>query len=138
MAQVRGIGGIFFKSDNPQVLNEWYEKHLGITSRPNEGTMFHWRRADNSGKQEVTVWSVFPSSTKYFEPSKASFMLNYIIDDLDATLAELRAAGIAVDDRVEEYDYGKFGWISDPDGNRIELWEPRGSFTTPDADNQSR
>ena len=64
-------------------------------------------------------------------------MLNYIVDDLDATLAELRAAGVTVDERVEEYDYGKFGWISDPDGNRIELWEPRGSFAAPDSDEQA-
>ncbi len=75
MAQVRGIGGIFFKSDHPEALNEWYAQHLGITSRPNEGAMFHWRRTDDSAKQEVTVWSVFPSTTKYFEPSRSSFIV---------------------------------------------------------------
>ena len=73
----------------------------------------------------MTVWAVFPETTKYFSPSTAPFMLNYIVDDLDATLQELRDAGVTVDDRVEHYDYGKFGWVMDPDGNRIELWEPK-------------
>lgn len=124
MAQVRGIGGIFFKSEHPDALYAWYEKHLGIAAQPKVGAMFAWRRADDASKEEVTVWSVFPASTKYFEPSKAPFMLNYIVDDLDATLAELRAQGVAVDERVERSDYGNFGWVTDPDGNRIELWEP--------------
>ena len=125
MARVRGIGGIFFKSDNPEALYAWYEKHLGITGRPNEGAMFAWRRPEDASKEELTVWSIFPASTKYFDPSKAQFMMNYIVDDLDATLAELRAAGVQVDERVERHDYGNFGWIMDPDGNRIELWEPK-------------
>ncbi|HTU48347.1 MAG TPA: VOC family protein [Bryobacteraceae bacterium] len=123
MAQVRGIGGIFFKSENPDALYAWYEKHLGIAVQPNVGAMFAWRRADDTLKEEVTVWSVFPASTKYFEPSKAPFMLNYIVDDLDAMLAQLRAQGVTVDERVARSDYGKFGWVTDPDGNRIELWE---------------
>ena len=125
MARVRGIGGIFFKSENPEALYAWYEKHLGIAGRPNEGALFPWRGADEAAREEITVWSVFPSATNYFEPSKAPFMLNYIVDDLDATLAELRAAGVEADERVERSDYGNFGWIMDPDGNRIELWEPK-------------
>ena|ERR1700761_858426 len=125
MARVRGIGGIFFKSENPGALYAWYEKHLGIAGRPNEGAMFPWRRAEDAATEEVTVWSIFPASSKYFDPSQAPFMLNYIVDDLDALLAELRAAGVQVDERVERHEYGNFGWITDPDGNRIELWEPK-------------
>jgi predicted enzyme related to lactoylglutathione lyase len=125
MPRVRAIGGIFFKSQNPDALYEWYAKHLGIVGNPGEGTSFRWRRADDPSKEEMTVWSVFPASTEYFAPSNAPFMLNYIVDDLDSTLKELREEGVQVDERVEEYDYGKFGWIMDPDGNRIELWEPK-------------
>lgn len=125
MPRVRGIGGIFFKSQNPEALNAWYEKHLGIASRPNEGVFFTWRRADDPSKEQMTVWSIFPDSTKYFDPSKSQFMLNYIVDDLDATLEALRTEGVQVDERVERYDYGNFGWITDPDGNKIELWEPK-------------
>lgn len=125
MPRVRGIGGIFFKSQNPEALNAWYEKHLGIASRPNVGAMFAWRRADDPSKEQVTVWSVFPASTKYFDPSKSQFMLNYLVDDLDATLEALRAEGVQVDERVERHDYRNFGSITDPDGNKIELWEPK-------------
>jgi predicted enzyme related to lactoylglutathione lyase len=127
MPQVRGIGGIFFKSENPKALYAWYEKHLGIVGKPNTGAIFSWKSADDPSEEGMTVWSIFPASTNYFEPSKAPFMLNYIVDDLDGMLAELRAAGVQVDDRVERHDYGNFGWIIDPDGNRIELWEPKKS-----------
>ena len=89
--------------------------------------MFPWRYADEPSNEGLTVWSIFPASTNYFNPSKSPFMMNFIVDDLDATLAELRAQGVQVDDRVERHDYGNFGWIMDPDGNRIELWEPKGS-----------
>lgn len=125
MARVRAIGGVFFKSENPAALYAWYEKHLGIAGRPNEGATFAWRRPDDPSKEDMTVWSIFPASTKYFEPSRSGFMLNYIVDNLDETLKALREEGVTVDERVEEYDYGKFGWIMDPDGNRIELWEPK-------------
>lgn len=124
MPRVRGIGGVFFKSENPEALYAWYEKHLGIAGLPNEGAMFPWKSADDPSIEGMTVWSIFPASTNYFDPSKAPFMLNYIVDDLDAALAELRAAGVQVDERVERHDYGNFGWIIDPEGNRIELWEP--------------
>ena len=125
MAKVRGIGGIFFKSADAKKLYEWYETHLGISGKPDEGAMFPWRRADDGNQEEMTVWSIFPATTKYFRDSKADFMVNYIVDDLDSALSEFRAAGVAVDDNVESHEYGKFGWITDPDGNRIELWQPR-------------
>lgn len=133
MARVRGIGGIFFKSENPGALYAWYEKHLGIKARQGEGANFIWRRADDPSKEEMTAWAIFPTSTKYFQPAKAGFMLNYIVDNLDETLKALREDGVQVDEKVEEYDYGKFGWIMDPDGNRIELWEPKPQPNPPAA-----
>lgn len=122
MPQIKGIGGIFFKSDNPAALNEWYQKHLGIPTS-SDGAVLPWRRDDDPEKKEMTVWSVFSSKTRYFEPSQASFMINYIVDDLDAALSELRKAGVEVK-KGEDSDFGRFAWLADPDGNRIELWEP--------------
>ncbi len=124
MARVRGIGGIFFKSENPAALREWYAKHLDIVSDGDNGAMFPWTQPESPTKDNLTVWSVFPSSTRYFGEGKSTFMLNYVVDDLHTTLKALREEGVWVDPKVEEYNYGKFGWIMDPDGNRIELWEP--------------
>ena len=124
MARVRGIGGIFFKSENPEALRTWYAKHLGIVSEGDAGTMFLWNQPDSPSKDNCTAWCIFPAATKYFGESKAGSMVNYVVDDLHATLKALRDEGVWVDAKVEEYDYGKFGWIMDPDGNRIELWEP--------------
>jgi hypothetical protein len=90
MTRVR-IGGIFFQSRNPQELYAWYEKHLGIAAHPDQGASFAWRQAGDPSKEEMTAWAIFPTSTKYFRDSKAPFMVNYIVDDLDATLAALRA-----------------------------------------------
>lgn len=125
MAQVLGIGGIFFKSDNPEALYAWYRDHLGINGKAGEGAMFPWRRADEPAQEELTVWSIFPRSSDYFKNSQAGFMLNYIVDDLDATLAHLRANGAQVDEVTQDYEYGKFGWATDPDGNRMEFWQPK-------------
>ena len=124
MARILGIGGVFFKSDDPQNLNQWYRQHLGIQTSGSDGAIFPWRRDDDPDRKEMTVWSVFSSSTNYFEPSPSSFMINYIVDDLDSILDELRAAGVTVDGKRETGEFGKFAWIADPDGNRIELWEP--------------
>ena len=132
MAQIRGIGGIFFKSNQPETLYAWYEKHLGIAGKPGEGAMFPWRSAADPNIEQLTVWSIFPTNTKYFGKTNPPFMMNYIVDDLDALLAELRAAGVAVDDKVEDHEYGKFGWLTDPDGNRIELWEPKPIAAAPE------
>ena len=124
MARVRGIGGVFFKSENPEALRAWYAKHLGIVSNGDAGSMFPWNQPDSPSNDNVTAWCIFPSTTKYFANSKSPLMLNYVVDDLHATLATLRDEGVWVDPKVEEYDYGKFAWIMDPDGNRVELWEP--------------
>ncbi|MBV8572890.1 MAG: VOC family protein [Acidobacteriaceae bacterium] len=125
MARIVGIGGVFFKSENPAALYSWYEQHLGIRGKPGEGGLFSWRRSDDPSKEEQTVWSIFPANTAYFGQSKSGCMLNYIVDDLDGLLQQLRAEGVAVDERTEECSFGKFGWITDPDGNRLELWEPK-------------
>ena len=122
MERVTGIGGIFFKSDNPAKLYEWYEKHLGIKTDRNYGGKFDW--IDKNGQAGFTAWSIFSHDTKYFDPSRAGFMVNYRVDDLDALLEALRAEGVWIDPKREDYDYGRFAWIMDPDGNRIELWEP--------------
>lgn len=124
MKRVTGIGGIFFKSEDPTRLREWYREHLGIESEGDSGASFHWREADDPEQKGFTVWSAFPANTRYFDPSKAPFMINYRVANLDWLLQQLRAEGVEADPRVEEYDYGRFAWIMDPDGNRIELWEP--------------
>jgi predicted enzyme related to lactoylglutathione lyase len=113
---VIGIGGIFFKSSDPSRLRAWYEENLGIAATE-YGTTF-----EDGGP---IVWSPFASDTTYFAPSEASFMINYRVRDLDKMLAQLRAAGATVDDKVEEMEgVGRFGHAMDPDGNRFELWEP--------------
>ena len=125
MKRVTGIGGIFFKADNPRTLSAWYEKHLGLASGPGgQGGMFHWRDDENPERRGMTVWSLFEKQSNYFDPSSAQFMVNYRVDDLDALLNALRAEGVEIDPKREEHEYGKFAWITDPEGNKIELWEP--------------
>ncbi len=125
MNHIIGIGGIFFKSQNPKQLGAWYKSHLGIAVDENSATaMIKWRELEHPDNEQLTVWGAFPSDTTYFDPSSASFMINYIVDDLDQTLAELRAEGVHVDQRVDESDFGRFGWATDPEGNRFEMWEP--------------
>lgn len=123
MKRVTGIGGIFFKSKDPTKMKEWYRTHLGIDSG-NDGATFEWRDKDNPDRVGMTVWSPFPHDTKYFNPSAAPFMINYRVENLDRLLEHLRKEGVSADDRIEEYEYGRFAWIMDPEGNRVELWEP--------------
>lgn len=125
MKKVTGIGGIFFKSKDPEAIKAWYQQHLGIPVEP-YGTVFEWRHADDSDKKGTTVWNPFKESTKYFEPSEKPFMINYRVEDLEALLVELRAGGVTILDEIAVYDYGKFVHILDPEGNKIELWEPLG------------
>jgi predicted enzyme related to lactoylglutathione lyase len=123
MKRVTGIGGVFFKANDPEKLYQWYEKHLGVQrGADGSGVMFHWNDGQDARRPGMTVWSVFPQSTKYFDPSSAGFMINYRVEDLDALLKALEAEGIEILGRQDEY--GKFAWIMDPEGNRIELWEP--------------
>ena len=124
MKRVSGLGGIFFKADHPEKLYAWYEKHLGLQRQAQEAVVFNWRQADDPEKSSMTVWAIFPKDTKYFDPSRSGFMMNFIVEDLDRLLAALREEGVEVDPRREDYDYGRFAWIMDPEGNRIELWEP--------------
>ena len=125
MKRVTGIGGIFFKSQNPEKLYQWYEKHLGITRAPDgSGAMFEWREAQDVEKPGMTIWSVFPQDTKYFASSTSAFMVNYRVDDLDALLKTLKEEGVQIDPHREDHEYGRFAWITDSDGNRVELWEP--------------
>jgi len=124
MEKVTGIGGIFFKAKEPKVLGQWYKANLGIDVQEWGGAAFRWRDADDPERPGSTAWSLFAMDTKYLDPSTAPFMVNYRVSDLDAMLAQLRAAGVQVDEKVEESEYGKFGWAMDPDGNRFELWQP--------------
>lgn len=120
MEQVVGIGGVFFKARDPRALAAWYREHLGVPVFPEQT----YGAFASTASGEQTVWSAFPADTTYLGPSP--FMVNYRVRNLDAMLAQLRAAGVSVDDRVEDYgDMGRFGWATDPEGNRFELWEPR-------------
>jgi predicted enzyme related to lactoylglutathione lyase len=124
MKRVTGIGGIFFKAHNPDSLRAWYHQHLGIDIEPWGGHAFQWRSDDNPTGGGTTVWNIFKADSKYFEPSKAQFMINYRVEDLDKLLEVLKSEGCTVDPKVEDSEFGKFGWVMDPEGNRIELWQP--------------
>jgi predicted enzyme related to lactoylglutathione lyase len=124
MKRVTGIGGVFFKSRDPKRLGEWYRTHLGMNVEDWGGVAFRWASPDNATGRGTTIWNPFNDDTTYFAPSKASFMINYRVDDLDGLLAALRSEGCDVDEKVEVSEYGKFGWVMDPEGNRIELWQP--------------
>ena len=124
MARVTGIGGVFFKSrGDSAALAAWYQQHLGIVLEPFGGAVLRWS-ADAAPDGGLTVWSVAKPETAWFSPSDAPFMINYRVDDLDALLAQLRAAGVAVVGGPESHENGKFAWIMDPDGHKVELWQP--------------
>jgi predicted enzyme related to lactoylglutathione lyase len=117
MQKVRGIGGIFFKAKDPKALSAWYRDKLGVP-------LDEWGGAQFVADSGVTVWNAFKADTDYFAPSQASFMVNFRVDDLDAMLAQLREAGVEVMPDVQDSEFGKFGWVLDPEGNKIELWQP--------------
>jgi predicted enzyme related to lactoylglutathione lyase len=123
MQRVTGIGGVFFKAEDPERMYQWYEEHLGI-KREDGYVSFRWRDDRNPDEQGLTAWAIFSKGSNYFDPSRAAFMINYRVDDLDGLLEALRAAGVEIDPKREDYDYGRFAWITDPEGNKIELWEP--------------
>ena len=123
MKKVTGIGGIFFKCDDPKKMNEWYKTHLGLNT--NEyGASFEWREESDSTKKGSTQWTPFAQATKYFEPSKKDFMINFRVANLESLLEDLKKEGVTIVDKIETYDYGKFVHIMDIEGNKIELWEP--------------
>lgn len=124
MKRATGIGGIFFKANDPSALQAWYERHLELPRSPDGCVIFQWREAEPSERRATTTWAAFSKTTTYFEPSAASFMINYRVENLDLLLEELRREGVEIDERREESEFGKFAWITDPEGNRIELWEP--------------
>ena len=125
MKRVTGIGGIFFKAKNAERLRAWYRDHLGIAIEAWGGTVFRWHDPDRPEGSGATVWSVFDDASTYFAPSTAPFMINYRVDDLGELVEQLRAGGVEVIQGPESHENGKFAWIVDPDGNKIELWEPK-------------
>ena len=127
MARVTGIGGVFLRSRDPKALAKWYAEHLGITLSDFNGTGFRWTD-EVPARTGMTAWSAFPQDTSYFGESQQTVqqqtMINYRVDDLDALLAKLEAADVCIDPKREDYAYGRFAWIRDCDGNRLELWQP--------------
>ena len=121
--RVTGIGGVFFKAKDPEGLSQWYAHHLGVPWKPGEGAMFRWAD-DPAAGEGLTIWSAFPADTRYFDPSPAPFMINFRVADLDALLKQLSAEGVRIDPKREDYPYGRFAWVYDPEGNKIELWQP--------------
>lgn len=124
MERVTGIGGIFIKARDPEALCAWYRRHLGVPVGEWGGAVFPWHTPEGPTADGMTVWSVMPMSSNYFAPSTAPFMVNYRVRDLRALVALLRAEGCEVDERIEESEQGVFGWVMDPEGNRVELWQP--------------
>ncbi len=123
MQRVQGIGGIFFLSEDPKALAAWYAEHLGVPVDDWGGASFEWSKQSDS-ESASTVWSPFKADSSYFLPSRARFMVNFRVSDLDAMLTQLRAAEVKVFDEIEESEFGRFGWCMDPEGNKIELWQP--------------
>ena len=124
MKRVTGIGGVFFKSADPAALAQWYRVHLGFDVQAWGGVSFDWSGPANPGGAGSTAWSLFKADTDHFAPSAAPFMINYRVHDLHALVAALRAEGCTVGDQVDESEYGRFCWMMDPEGNKLELWEP--------------
>lgn len=127
LKRVTGIGGIFFKCKDPKNIKEWYKIHLGFNT-DEYGTNFAWYQGSDSTKRGSTQWSPFSEKTKYFEPSAKDFMINYRVNNLKLLVEALRKEGVNIVDTIETYDYGKFIHIMDPEGNKIELWEPNDAF----------
>ncbi len=124
MKRVTGLGGVFFKSENPKELTSWYDQHLGLSFGENSWSTFKWRERDNSDQIGRTEFSLFPKNTDYLAPSNSPFMLNFRVENLEKLLEILRGEGVTVVGEMQIFEFGKFGWILDPEGNKIELWEP--------------
>ncbi len=125
MARITGIGGIFFKSRRDSAaLSAWYQKHLGIPLESWGGAVLRWPD-DTAEDKGLTVWNVADKDTQWFSPSDSNFMINYRVDDLEALIAQLRAADVEIVGGPEAHENGKFAWVMDPEGNKVELWEPK-------------
>jgi predicted enzyme related to lactoylglutathione lyase len=122
MAKVVGVGGVFFKSEDPEKLGAWYREWLGVPVETPYGASF---KPDTVPRGGFTVWAPFRRETEYFNPSRRQFMFNLMVDDLDGALAQVREGGAETVGEIMEEDYGRFGWFMDPEGNKVELWEPK-------------
>jgi len=125
--KIIGLGGIFFKAQSPKKLQKWYAQHLGLVLNP-YGATFEMRNAKNPDKIKYIHWSVFANDTDYFNPSKKSFMINYRVQEIEKLVKKLKGIGVTIVDKINTYPYGKFVHILDPEGNAIELWEPKEDF----------
>ena len=130
MKKVTGLGGVFFKTQDKAATAQWYREHLGIAG-DDYGFAFLWRELEKPDARGYTVWSPFAQDSKYFAPSEKQFMINFRVHDLAALLKELRAAGVTVVGDIQDEENGRFGWILDPEGNKIELWQPVDSDKDP-------
>lgn len=124
MRRVTGIGGIFFQAKDPVALRAWYAKHLGIDVQEWGGTAFVWADAEGNAMKGTTVWSIGSAGSNYYAPSTSTFMVNYRVEDLASLLQALRDEGCDVMDKTDDSEFGKFGWVIDPEGNKVELWQP--------------
>ena len=124
MKRVTGIGGVFIKANDPTALGAWYKTHLGIDVQDWGGAAFIWTDASGNPIKGTTAWCIEAADAEHFAPSKSSFMINYRVDNLAALLEALRAEGCNVLEKTDDSEYGKFGWVIDPEGNKVELWQP--------------
>jgi predicted enzyme related to lactoylglutathione lyase len=124
MEKVTGIGGVFMKARDPKAMAAWYRTNLGIQAKSGYAN-FDWREKENPDRMGRTVWSLFPTNTTYFGASTSPCMINYRVANLDRMIEQLKRGGVAVEE-VKDYNYGRFTWVTDPEGTRIELWEPKG------------
>jgi predicted enzyme related to lactoylglutathione lyase len=124
MKRVTGIGGIFFQAKDPVALQAWYRQHLGIDVQPWGGTVFPWTGESRNSTRGSTIWSIGAVGSGSFAPSRASFMINYRVENLAALLEALRTEGCDVLEKTDDSEYGTFGWVVDPEGNKVELWQP--------------
>ena len=124
MRRVTGIGGIFFHAKDPEALGAWYKTHLGIDVQDWGGAVFPWADANGQPTTGTTTWSISAAGGSYFAPGTASFMINYRVEDLASLLQALRDEGCNVLEKTDDSEYGKFGWVIDPEGNKVELWQP--------------
>jgi predicted enzyme related to lactoylglutathione lyase len=130
MARITGIGGVFFKADDPKALAAWYQKHLGLSLEEWGGAILKWPE-DTAEDKGLTVWSLAGRESQWFAPSASSFMINYRVDDMDGLLEQLRAGGVAIYKGPDKDENGTFAWVIDPEGNKVELWEPKISDPRP-------